>query len=134
MANKTTLLAAFLLLLSAMGCDEPQADKMYMPAGAPTQSVRAYCAFNDAKIMLRLNRYKKEEQAIELFTRAIEADPKFAEAYYNRGLTYAELRNIEKAEEDLASLERLGSDKSETLEKVIAVARDSPLPPKPNIM
>ena len=39
----------------------------------------------------------KHEQAISGLTKAIESDPKFAEAYVNRGIAYSEIGNVEAA-------------------------------------
>ena len=39
-------------------------------------------------------------QAIEYFTKAIARDPKYAEAWYNRGLSYEQLKDYQKAYDD----------------------------------
>ena len=44
---------------------------------------------------------KVYDVAIEHYTKAIEIEPKYLEAYYNRGLCYEQLDEYKKAEEDL---------------------------------
>ena len=48
------------------------------------------------------------EQAISDYNRAIEINPKYAEAYYNRGLLYQILDETEKANADFAKAKQLG--------------------------
>ncbi len=54
----------------------------------------------------------RQEEAIALYTKAIDADPQFAEAYHNRGLSYAEMYDFKNAESDLAKVKELGLDSS----------------------
>lgn len=65
----------------------------------------------------------RQEEAIALYTKAIEADPQFAEAYFNRGLSYAEMYDFERAEADLAKVKHLGLD-SRKLEEAIGIAKN----------
>jgi tetratricopeptide (TPR) repeat protein len=44
---------------------------------------------------------KVYDVAIEHYTKAIEVEPRYLEAYYNRGLCYEEIEDFQKAEEDL---------------------------------
>ena len=48
------------------------------------------------------------EQGIADFSRVIELDPGEAAAYYNRGLSYQELGDADKAEADFAKAKELG--------------------------
>ena len=50
---------------------------------------------------------KVYDVAIENYTKAIELDPKYIQAYYNRGLSYEQLDNKKKAEEDLRTALKL---------------------------
>jgi tetratricopeptide (TPR) repeat protein len=93
---------------------------MYMPPGSPTQSVEAALAFNEGNKLRGI----EKENAIAHYTDAIEADPKFEIAYYNRALTLAELGKIKDADSDLEKLRTMNSDRVETLEALIGVARD----------
>ena len=43
------------------------------------------------------------------YDKAIEINPEYADAYYNRGVTYAELGNQRQAIEDLQRAAKLGS-------------------------
>ena len=55
----------------------------------------------------RGNRYSRNaayEQAIQDYTRAIELDRGFAEAYFHRGVSYFELRQYEQAIADLTQV------------------------------
>lgn len=50
-----------------------------------------------------LKKYKSEEyeEALPMFDEAIELDPNYADAYFNRGMTHIELKNDELAIADL---------------------------------
>jgi tetratricopeptide (TPR) repeat protein len=47
-------------------------------------------------------------EAIENLTKAIEIDPYFSHAYYNRGLAYLHTNEIEKSQADLSKAGELG--------------------------
>jgi Flp pilus assembly protein TadD len=47
--------------------------------------------------------------AIADFNKAIELNPSYSEAYNNRGATYLNLKNIEKAKEDAKKAAELGN-------------------------
>ncbi len=120
MKNVVLLLMWFAMTQQLVGCGKSDTDSMYMPPASPTQSVDAALAFNEGNKL----RESEKARAIELYTKAIEADPNFASAYYNRALVLAETGEITRAETDLESLKGLKSDKVETLEALIGVARD----------
>ena len=44
--------------------------------------------------------FENYNKAIEYFTRAIESDPTYAEAYFNRGLSYEQLNQFDNARSD----------------------------------
>ena len=50
---------------------------------------------------------KKYEEAIADYTKAIELDPKDADAYYNRGGAYKALGKTKEAEADFAKAKEL---------------------------
>jgi len=118
--NIILLLMCIAVTWQLTGCGKSDKVSMYMPPGSPTESVDAALAYNEANKL----RESEKAKAIELYTKAIEADPNFESAYFNRALTLAEIGEIEKAEADLESLKGLKSDKAETLEPLIGVARD----------
>lgn len=106
--------------LTLVACAKPDGKPMHMPPSSPTKSVEAALAYNEGTKLRTVDKPK----AIALYTNAIKADPKFELAYYNRALTFAEIGEIAKAEADLKSLRDLKSDKVETLNALIGVARD----------
>ncbi len=59
------------------------------------------------------------QEALSLFTNAIDLKPKSARAYYDRGITYEKMGIQKRALDDLAAAARLGHEKAqETLEKL----------------
>ena len=65
------------------------------------------------------------ERAMREYRRALEIDPKLAQAYVYRGVLHLQMGNIEAARADLATLRGLDAALAEKLEKVIAQqARD----------
>lgn len=112
--------AIVVAVLVACGCSDDDREKNTMPSNSPTQSVEAAESFNEGNKL----RQTDKPAAIAAYTRAIEADPKFEFAYYNRALTLAEEFRIAEARKDLDTLKALGSERVETLESLIAVAED----------
>ena len=53
------------------------------------------------------------DKAIEGYTKAIELNPKFAQAYYQRGLAYARKGEVDKAIEDYTKAIELDPDNSD---------------------
>ena len=104
----TTLrFALYTLLVSALlavGCSKKQtgqgsnstapADGAAQQQGAP-QTGDAREAFDRGMEAYRNNR---DEEAVEEFRRAVEADPDFAEAYYRLGLAYNVTKQTDEAE------------------------------------
>ena len=111
---------ALAALLLAGGCSDGEGKKKTMPANSPTRSVEAAEAYNQGT---RLRKTDKPG-AIAAYTRAVQADPKFEFAYYNRALTLAEELRIEEARKDLDTLKRLGSERAGTLEALINAVED----------
>lgn len=101
-------LASALVLGLLVGCSD----------GGSQRPSAASAAFEEANKI----RAGRQEEAIALYTKAIEADPRFAEAYHNRGLSYAEMYDFKNAESDLAKVKELGFD-STKLEQAIGIAK-----------
>jgi len=63
----------------------------------------------------------KYGRAISDYTKAIEINPRFAEAYYNRGIAYYYKKEYDKSLEDVEKAKKLGYQTSpkfiETLRK-----------------
>ena len=53
------------------------------------------------------NRLKQPDKALADYSKSIEFNAKFADAYYNRGLTYYQLKNPTKAIADLEKAAQL---------------------------
>jgi len=105
--NRLISLAIFVMLIA--GCGDNAAN---------TSRANAIAPFKKANEI----RAGRQEEAIALYTKAIEADPLFAEAYFNRGLSYAEMYDFERAEADLAKVKHPGID-SKKLEEAIVIAK-----------
>jgi len=65
----------------------------------------SFAYYNKANILCT---QKDWQAAIESYTRAISIDPDFAEAYFNRGLTYIYTDEVEKGLADLSKAGELG--------------------------
>ena len=65
----------------------------------------AFALYNKANILCAQREYK---DAIAYYTQAIEVDADFAEAYFNRGLTYVYIGENEKGLNDLSKAGELG--------------------------
>ena len=72
----------------------------------------AYAAYNKANILCIQKNYT---DAIAHYTLAIEQHPDFAEAYFNRGLTYIYTEQTEKGIQDLSKAGELGIYKAYNL-------------------
>src|SRR5438093_2667505 len=90
MAMKTFGLLAFVYALSAALCQP------HLASGAAEDGAEAL--LNQAGVSFAKG---NREDAIELATKAIEAEPKNAKAHYVRGRFYAEVRQPQKAVKDL---------------------------------
>ena len=64
-----------------------------------------YTYFNLANVCTESNNFKS---ALDYFSKAIELEPKFAEAYYNRGLTYIYLKQKDEGCNDVSKAGELG--------------------------
>ena len=64
-----------------------------------------FALYNKANILCAQKEFR---EAINCYTRAIEQDPEFAEAYFNRGLTYIYIGENEKGLADLSKAGELG--------------------------
>ena len=69
------------------------------------QSDFSFALYNKANILCARKDY---QEAIRYYTKAIEADNDFAEAYFNRGLTYVFIGENEKGLSDLSKAGELG--------------------------
>ncbi|MBI9052972.1 MAG: tetratricopeptide repeat protein [Bacteroidales bacterium] len=71
-----------------------------------------FSAFNLANTLLKTREYRK---AIELYDKIIKLEPVYAEAYYNRGLTYIYLKETENGCLDMSVAGELGLEKAYTV-------------------
>jgi len=53
------------------------------------------------------------QEAVRLYTKAIEIDPNFADAYFNRGLAYADMQNYTQAIKDYTKAIEINPDYAE---------------------
>ncbi len=53
------------------------------------------------------------QEALNVLTQAIEMNPKFGQAYYNRGILHEKLGNQQQALNDLTSAAQLGHKKAQ---------------------
>lgn len=83
--------------------EDHQAEQAYLKA------IELDNRLNAARLNLAhlYNRQGKNDQAIALFETIIEQEPGYGMAYYSLGLLYAEVKNMEKAIEYLASAARM---------------------------
>ena len=65
----------------------------------------AEVSFHQGSLLLESGQFDK---AIEAYSRAIELNPKYAEAYYNRGEAWLHLEQWEKAKSDLTTAKSMG--------------------------
>ena len=64
-----------------------------------------YAAYNRGNILVRMMEYG---DAIEAYTEAIRQEPRMPESYYNRGIAYILLNNIDQGLADLSQAGELG--------------------------
>lgn len=84
--------------------------KLLQDLGKPDESIKGYetiltnnkncynCYYNIGAIYLEIK--KDPKKALEQFTRAIEINPNYVEAYFARGYTYSQLKDKESAKAD----------------------------------
>lgn len=84
--------------------------KLLQDLGRTDEAIREYetilsknkacsnCNYNLGAIYLNIK--KNNEKALDYFTKAIESDPEYAEAYFARGYTYSRMNDKEKARAD----------------------------------
>ena len=65
----------------------------------------AEVSFHQGSLLLESGQFDK---AIEAYSRAIELNPKYAEAYYNRGEAWLHLEQWENAKSDLMTAKSMG--------------------------
>ena len=120
---KTTFKSAARILflgIALLGCSEGEQRQGHsasksMPEGSPTASVAAAEAYNRGVKC----RETDKARAIEEFSAAIEIDPAFEMAIYNRALTSMELSRDEQTIKDLALLQEMNSTHAQTLEQLM---------------
>ncbi len=82
-------------------------------------------AHNNLAFSLRMQGSANFDRAMREYRRALEIDPKLAQAYVYRGVLHLQMGQVEAARADLATLRGLDAALAEKLEKVIAQkARD----------
>ncbi len=73
---------------------------------------------------LTLSKRAKHEKAIESFTKAISSQETFMPAYLERAFSYANLRNNEKALQDLEKVLELDPNNEHAKEKLESIKKD----------
>jgi tetratricopeptide (TPR) repeat protein len=82
-------------------------------------------AHNNLAFSLRMQGSANFDRAMREYARALEINPKLAQAYIYRGGLHLQMGNVEAARADLATLRGLDAELAAKLEKVIAQqARD----------
>lgn len=78
----------------------------------PTGSAAALNRVEEGKALFRSGNY---QEALSVFTNAIELKPNYALAYYNRAIVYSKLGDQKQAESDLKEASFLGHKKAQEL-------------------
>jgi tetratricopeptide (TPR) repeat protein len=65
------------------------------------------------------------QEAVSLFTNAIDINPRSARAYYNRGITYEKLGNQARTVSDLTTAAQLGHKKAQEALKMLSSMMDT---------
>ncbi|MEM7041135.1 MAG: tetratricopeptide repeat protein, partial [Bacteroidota bacterium] len=81
------------LMLLAMGAGEVQAQKKEKPADYGIKSKQALKFFQSGR---EQGKFRSYENAIELYKKAVEIEPKFAQATFAIGASYYALHDYEK--------------------------------------
>ena len=101
----------------------PEAQKRFEDAVAIDESLAE--AHNNLAFSLRMQGRHNFDRAHAEYRRALEINPKLAQAYMYRGVLNAQSGNMAAAQADLATLRGLDAALAEKLEKAIAgIARD----------
>ena len=102
-----------LLPIVVAGCfSEPE--KQVAP-GSPTQSVEAAEAFNRGQALQKSDK----EGAVAEYSKAIEHDPNFAAAIFNRALANAGLAKDKEVLADLERLKEMNAEEADKLEMLL---------------
>ena len=117
------------LMAASAGCKgdnrPPETLVPKVAAGSPTRSVEAARWYNQGVSYLRSEDESAKVKAIEAFTKAIEIDPGFESAIYNRALMYVGVGRDSDAVADLRTLQSRKSKEADTLQKLFAVVPDA---------
>ena len=65
---------------------------------------------------LKYQKLGKFDEAIELYTKSLELNPEFDEAYFHRGVAYANKREYQPAKKDFEKVIELDSNSKRTAE------------------
>jgi tetratricopeptide (TPR) repeat protein len=79
-------------------------------------------AHNNLAFSLRMQSAANRERALKHYNRALELEPKLAQAYMYRGVLFTQMGDLTRARADHATLQGLDRDLAAKLEKVIAGA------------
>lgn len=104
------LAASFLLSACPSGAVQLEPEKRKGPGGEvlpSTKRTQAREHFVKGNELVRKGNFKG---AVKRYDKALEADPKFRDAYINRGIAHAELPRLDKALVDFAEALELGPD------------------------
>jgi tetratricopeptide (TPR) repeat protein len=105
-ALRVTLVALFIFALLQVGCHRKQAgtENTSVPSSdeAAQQQQQGAQPLGDAHALfdrgMDAYRHNRDEEAVEDFKRAVEADPDFAEGFYRLGLAYNVTRQTDEAD------------------------------------
>jgi tetratricopeptide (TPR) repeat protein len=102
----------------------PEAQRRFEEALALEERIAE--AHNNLAFSLRMQSLQHAERALRHYARALELDPRLAQAYLYRGTLYQQLGEPARAREDLAALRRLDAGLAARLERTLgeAGARD----------
>ncbi|QDT71092.1 tetratricopeptide repeat protein [Lacipirellula limnantheis] len=97
---------------------------MQTPKNSPTQSVEAARYYNAGVQHLRSDDPEEKKAAVGCFCLAIELDPSFDEAWFNRAIGLQSLGHHEDAVSDLQALVMRGSPMAAQLTQLFAILPD----------
>jgi len=98
----------------------PEAQRRFEEALALEERIAE--AHNNLAFSLRMQSLQHAERALRHYARALELDPRLAQAYVYRGTLYQQIGEPARAREDLASLRRLDPGLAARLERTLGQA------------
>ncbi len=98
----------------------PEAQRRFEEALALEERIAE--AHNNLAFSLRMQGLQHAERALRHYARALELDPRLAQAYLYRGTLYAQLGDTARAQEDLGALRQIDAALAAKLERTLARA------------